>query len=792
MKTTLTTALITLASIVALQADVPLLINYQGSVTDAGGAAIGPTTPVNRRVIFRIWDHSSSTDAGNRKWTEEQTVTILNGEFSIMLGQGTQYSTETKPALDTVFADNTTVRFLEITVDNGDGTIDPAVDQAIAPRQQLTSVGYAMRAKMADSVSAGSDLLLTPNAGATGNFGLGWYGDATTDRTFNSINNINGPVLYGTGGGALGSKNGSTEALALRWNSDGNVGIGSAALVGGTTKLVVQGDDAGTGEGAQQIMIRGNTTPTKKLILGIDTTNDRGTIQTVNSSSAYLPLHLNRDGGNIIMALGENNPGGNVGIGIANPTSKLHVNGTFNATTSVTTPALSATTSVTTPALSATTSVTTPLVTTANSLTPLEIKPANPSGSNLAGAALTLSGGAPTGNGAGGALVFKTGQSSSSGSAVRTLVQRMIIDGAGVVGIGSGTAPASTTTNKLYVTGDSTADAPDQVIIRGSTDTDLRLDLGMKTNTTPRGVIQARDGGTAYLQLALNPGGGQVTVGGNASTWGAAPLCVRGMGATSINNHTSYDESYGETNALQAIDNVNGASDNDTSIYAEGSVHGARFRAFSDQRIKNIFGVSDGSRDLLALRNIEITDYTHKDSLAQGSERHKKVIAQQVEKVFPQAVGKTTDVVPDIYKKADVKDGWVELKTTLKKGERVRLIAEKDEGVHEVLEVREGAFRTSFVPVTKSIFVYGRLVEDFRVVDYEAISMLNVSATQEIARRLEAKSAEVEALEARVKKLEARDKARDAKLAALEKLLLSADKPAARTASLKKTADGAE
>ena len=39
--------------------------------------------------------------------------------------------------------------------------------------------------------------------------------------------------------------------------------------------------------------------------------------------------------------------------------------------------------------------------------------------------------------------------------------------------------------------------------------------------------------------------------------------------------------------------------------------------------------------------------------------------------------------------KAKVKDGWVMLATSLKKGERVRLIGNNREGIHEVLEVAQ-------------------------------------------------------------------------------------------------------
>ena len=35
------------------------------------------------------------------------------------------------------------------------------------------------------------------------------------------------------------------------------------------------------------------------------------------------------------------------------------------------------------------------------------------------------------------------------------------------------------------------------------------------------------------------------------------------------------------------------------------------------------------------------------------------------------------------------------------------------------------------------MFVYGREVDDFRTVDYEAVSMLNVSATQELYKKIQ-------------------------------------------------------
>jgi len=182
------------------------------------------------------------------------------------------------------------------------------------------------------------------------------------------------------------------------------------------------------------------------------------------------------------------------------------------------------------------------------------------------------------------------------------------------------------------------------------------------------------------------------------------------------------------------------------TIYTFGGMGATIYYAFSDARIKNIIGVSSGAKDLNTLRGIQVTDFTYKDVIAKGTNQVKKVIAQQVEKVFPQAVNKGQGVVPDIYKSAPVTDGWVQLATDLHVGDRVRLISDSDASVHEVLAITKDGFRTDLPATTHQIFVYGREVNDFRTVDYDAISMLNVSATQELANRLDQKSAQVDIL----------------------------------------------
>ncbi len=309
-------------------APVPSVINYQGRVTDGTGLPIGASgsaasyTPgtTNRKIIFRIYDAAT---AGTRLWTEEQTVTISTGEFSVLLGSGIDATGtaagESRPSLEAVFSSIASspggARFLEIMVDEGGGTIDGS-DVPISPRQQLTTTAYSFRAKSADSIASGSDLQLNSSS----NYGLGYYGSG---RTFNGTA-LDGPVLYGLSGGALGSVNGASQSTALRWNAAGQVGVGSADLSGAdaTSKLILQGDDSTSPP--KHLTIRGNTT-NKRLYVGYNTTGNYGALQAYNGTSATTNLLLNPIGST-------------VGIGTTNPTSgaKLEVNGSISAAASIT------------------------------------------------------------------------------------------------------------------------------------------------------------------------------------------------------------------------------------------------------------------------------------------------------------------------------------------------------------------------------------------------------------------------------------------------------------------------
>ena len=145
------------------ETQVPSLINYQGHVTTSAGVAIGAGSSVNRIVTFRFWKSATDTAAASRLYSETQTVTILNGDFSVLIGSGAAVDGEANSAasMAAVFANKEV--FLGITVDDGNTA---TTDAEVTPRQQLVSTAFAFRASVAESVDNGaiSNTMLAPNA----------------------------------------------------------------------------------------------------------------------------------------------------------------------------------------------------------------------------------------------------------------------------------------------------------------------------------------------------------------------------------------------------------------------------------------------------------------------------------------------------------------------------------------------------------------------------------------------------------------------------------------------------
>jgi hypothetical protein len=280
MKTT--RLALALAAALALQAlpihaqssAVPGTISYQGRVTNDDGTLVGATSPTERTVIFRIWDNATATGQANLLYSEKQTVTISKGEFSVLVGNGdpvtgSPRSFDEAPKKLASLADPSlwtgSSRFLGVTVcDEGTDT-----GPEVAPRQQIASTVYAIKAREAETVTGTNNgavsLGTTSNGTITehlriignGDVGIGTSSpdsqlhvaggansaiknEASSGSSWFVGSNVESMVLHNLSNSPMVFTTNATERMRI--SASGDVGIGTAnRTIDG--KLHIYGDN---------------------------------------------------------------------------------------------------------------------------------------------------------------------------------------------------------------------------------------------------------------------------------------------------------------------------------------------------------------------------------------------------------------------------------------------------------------------------------------------------------------------------------------------------------------------
>ena len=327
---------------------VPGFISYQGRALNSSGTLMGSGTPVNHTVTFRIWDHASNSLAANLIYSEQQVVTIAEGEFSVLVGAGGATAgtplgySETSKGTPTVKINDLGVfaganRFLGVTIDDG----TDAVDNEVSPRQQIVSSAYALRARYAEQLGSNGGTALT--ALDSGNVGIG---------------NTNPPSRFTITAAGTGTSSPQLLLTADDTTERLRIGVDSA----GTGTGFIQSFKEGTG--AQNLLLNprggtvgiGTTSPVAKLdVVAADVAfpATAGSIQSAGlvarfrgGSNAILDMGSNSSGGfwlqsTDILSLGLNYPlmlnpnGGNVGIGTNAPGNRLTIQRTIGSNDTV-------------------------------------------------------------------------------------------------------------------------------------------------------------------------------------------------------------------------------------------------------------------------------------------------------------------------------------------------------------------------------------------------------------------------------------------------------------------------
>ena len=202
----------------------------------------------------------------------------------------------------------------------------------------------------------------------------------------------------------------------------------------------------------------------------------------------------------------------------------------------------------------------------------------------------------------------------------------------------------------------------------------------------------------------------------------------------------------------------------------------------SDERIKqNITEISDDI-SLKMLRDISCCSYYYVDDIGRQKAPTLGFIAQQVNKVFSQAVTLTERIIPNVMKRinnfnwvSDNSNNTHKLISDLQdvSGVLYRFYVSNnvDEREKRVEYIGNSDNTFTFENKWEHIFCYGYEVQDFHTLDKQKLYALNFSATQEIDRQQQQDKQEISELKTKNTELENKVATLESELAAIKQHL---------------------
>ena len=729
----------------------PTQLTYQGFLTDGNGQPFGNTTPVNKTVVFRIYD---ALTGGNLKWSSQQVVTVDRGYFSVLLGQGSAFGSEPFNAdLTGIFTGNgASDRYLELTAD---GTV-------IAPRLRFFPSPYAMLATSATE-------LLDPTTG-------------TSSLSVNS-GNLNVPGAVGIGTGSPVGRFHINEATGTSASPNGGTLVLDHANPGGESSIVFRSNinrggadygyinyqdnrNAGGENAVFTIGIQNDGDDHIALLpsgnVGINTTNPGEKLDVVGNARVSGNVYVNGSWGignvnqglfanGVDLALRTSETGniwfqaakgdrtdmfisnaGNVGIGLIGPQQRLDVNGSIKVRGDVYLGEVSG--------------------------TPYGVGGVK-QGFYADADNIALR------PGKNGSIYFQSFDGTRLDMFIRNgggvNIGPKNVDSAGQLNIFE-----SNGNNGRNGTGTITLDhgnggGHSSIVFRSQNN--RGSDFGYidfeeaRAGTSESNVLVIGTQNDGDDHIAFLPSG-YVGIG---TVTPEVPLDVRW---TKHRSQSTYSANADVANADQGQQNgvdVNGLN---VSIRSEGYVEMLGVVYYSDRRIKEIVSRKDPLEALKRINQLVLTDYRMVDKVQEGSGLRTGLIAQEVATVFPEAVHSRTNFIPDIYVQASAvtyQTNDQALHVTLAKphgfapGNRVRLF--DDTGMLETKVVAVSTpnqFTVSSTRATSALFVYGREVNDFLAVDYDRLFTTGLGAIQALSKTVDQQAQALRESQARVAELE--------------------------------------
>lgn len=234
----------------------------------------------------------------------------------------------------------------------------------------------------------------------------------------------------------------------------------------------------------------------------------------------------------------------------------------------------------------------------------------------------------------------------------------------------------------------------------------------------------------------------------------SVPLQINGFG-------TIRPGIYGNDNRLTGFDDINGEFDGDydlggsypCSIMASSSILGSQFWAHSDQRIKDDIQNIGDSLDIID------TLYPKKYKSIDGNKYAFGLIAQEVKKSIPEAIQYKTDFIPNInkrlaFKKMDENTIVMDLSEyDINVDDKIKLIGRDSNTplIGKVIENKNNKFiiqiNSEIENNISDIYVYGKQVNDFHILDYNYLFTLNLDATKKLKSKITELESKIEQLQ---------------------------------------------
>ena len=193
------------------------------------------------------------------------------------------------------------------------------------------------------------------------------------------------------------------------------------------------------------------------------------------------------------------------------------------------------------------------------------------------------------------------------------------------------------------------------------------------------------------------------------------------------------------------------AHTNGISMTCSAKVVATEFSVFSDRRLKRDIAYVDNGSSLDALLGLQVCTFGYVDAKERGSALKTGLIAQDVEEVLPSCVVSASGFVPDIMEETlpvpvEGRLGVYDLKLSreLAAGTRIRCLLSCDVDVFAtVLEAEADArCRVEFLDALPEpldpIMVIGSRVSDLKMLNFEQLTTLTISALQAQEERLRA------------------------------------------------------